>query len=63
MASTAIFRGCVGREADFERHMRFVAILAGGCFHAFDVWFVTIETRGTIAMFGVAGGAVEGGMD
>ena len=43
--------------------MGLVAVLAGLFRHALHVWFVAIETRRTIAMFGVTGRAVEGGMD
>ena len=63
VASATIFRRGVGRKANLEWHMGLVAVLAGLFRHTLHVWFVAIETRRTIAMFGVTGRAVEGGMD
>lgn len=63
MAGAAILRRRLGCEGDFERHVGFVALVAGGVGHALQVRLVAVETGWQIAMLGVTGRTVEGGMD
>ena len=63
VACPAVLTWGVGGEVDFKRHMGLVAILAGLLAHALNVRFVAIETWGAIAVRGVAGRAVKGGMN
>jgi len=63
MAGAAILGRGVGREGYRERHMGLVARFASRIVLALQVRPVAIEAGGEIAMAGVAGRAVKGGMD
>lgn len=62
VARPAVLGWRVGRKGNFQRHMGFVALFAGRVVLSFQVWAVAIEAGGQIAMAGVAGRAVKGGM-